>query len=170
MRDYDVPFLLTHLMGLSAGWPHQGLDFWALWGASLPLLRTKKAKLGVPATILPACTSFDVAQKESRPKGGFRSIDGRGIDGLSARFALLHEGVLGGTGELLAVGANRLGFAAVMHALLHERGLGRARKRFTVLAHRLALAAFLRKYRSTRKCDDQTRQHDFSEHFFSPKK
>lgn len=37
-----------------------------------------------------------------------------------ADFALLHEAVLGGTGERLAVGADGLGRAGVGLALLHE--------------------------------------------------
>ena len=54
---------------------------------------------------------------------------------LTARFALLHEGVLGGAGERLAFRAHGLGGAAIGHALLHERGLGRACERLAVLAN-----------------------------------
>src|SRR5215472_5567349 len=59
---------------------------------------------------------------------------------LAAGFAVLHEARLCRAGELLAVGADGLGFAGVVVALLHERGFGRARERLAVLADRLGIA------------------------------
>src|SRR5215813_11491634 len=52
---------------------------------------------------------------------------------LSTCLAFFHEAGLGRTGELLAVGADSLGFARVMTALLHERRLCGARECFAVL-------------------------------------
>ena len=123
---------------------------------------------GNPPHCLGRVNIFRPRKKESRPEERLSIQSVRERDGLLTCFALLHEGVLGRARQRLAVGADRLGGAAVVHALLHERGLGRTRQRLAVLADRLGIAALLRKGRAAGKCDDQARQHDFSEHFVSP--
>src|SRR3954471_3161054 len=75
------------------------------------------------------------------PSGGAPMASATSVSATS--LALLHEAVLGGAGELLAVGADGFDFAGVCHALLHERGLGGAGQRLAVLADGLGVAGVL---------------------------
>src|ERR1700721_9767 len=151
---------------------HQAPGFWDLWGTSLPLRWSIKAKLRRLALFWDCILrTAPTAKRKATPEGGFLfNLIRLEANQLTAGFALLYEGVLGSAGERLAFRAHGLGGAAIGHALLHERGLGSTRERLAVLADCLAVTALLRKSRATGKCDDQTRQHDFSKHFVSPGK
>jgi hypothetical protein len=65
------------------------------------------------------------------------------LQGLS--FALLHEALLSGARQPLAVPVDRFSLTGVPLAFLQEAGLGGAGKRPAVLAHRFTLASFLRR-------------------------
>src|SRR6185312_12241805 len=101
----------------------------------------------------------------ARPPFAFLQVEqGR----LATRFAFLHEAGLGGTGELLAVGADSFGLAGIVVALLHERGLRGASQRLAVLADRLGVAGrVLREGRTGSEGDDDGSQ-DNALHGVSP--
>src|SRR6185312_5718215 len=83
---------------------------------------------------------------------------------LGVFLALIHEALLGGAGERLAIAAHGLPVASVVLALLEETGFRSARQRFAVFTHGLGLAG-LCECGAGGKCSNQRCKKNALHHF-----